>query len=276
MAGIEIVPVTVEVGAEVRGLDLRKPLAPEEVRGVERALAAHGVLFFRDQHLTPEQHLAFARSFGALDPAPFGPKHERHREITVLDQVLPKGQGADNWHTDNTFMPEPPMGSILRAIELPGVGGDTCFASMYAAWDALSPAMQSFLSGLRAVHDLTRTLSRAIRDGNAPGAELARMQKDWPPVEHPVARRHPVTGRIALFVNGNFTSHLVGLAPAESDALLRMLFDHVRSPDFQCRFRWRPGSIAFWDNRCVQHYGVPDYGERRLMHRVTLAGDRPV
>jgi taurine dioxygenase len=147
---------------------------------------------------------------------------------------------------------------------------------MYAAWEALSAPMQEFLSGLRAVHDLTRTLGRAIRDGNAPGADLAKMQREWPPVEHPVARRHPVTGRKALFVNGNFTSHLVGLEPAESDALLRMLFEHVRSPDFQCRFRWEPGSVAFWDNRCAQHYGVPDYGERRLMHRVTLAGDRPV
>jgi taurine dioxygenase len=276
MAGIEIVPVTVEIGAEVRGVDLRQPLAPEVQRRIERALADHLVLFFREQHLTPGQHLAFARGFGRLDPAPFGRKDEAHPEITVLDQVRPKGQGADNWHTDNTFMPEPPMGSVLRAIELPKVGGDTCFASMYAAWDALSPAMQGFLEGLRAVHDLTKTLARAIRDGNAPGADLARMQADWPPVEHPVARRHPVTGRKALFVNGNFTTRLVGLTAEESDAILRMLFEHVRSPDFQCRFRWEPGSIAFWDNRCVQHYGVPDYGERRLMHRVTLAGDRPV
>jgi len=276
MAGLEIVPVTVEIGAEVRGVDLRKPLAAEDVRVLQRALADHLVLFFRDQPLTPEQHLALGRCFGELDPAPFGPKHDEHPEITVLDQVRPRGQGADNWHTDNTFMTTPPLGSILRAIELPGVGGDTCFASMYAAWEALSPPMQEFLSGLRAVHDLTRTLGRAIRDGNAPGADLAQMQRDWPPVEHPVARRHPVTGRKALFVNGNFTSHLVGLEPAESDALLRMLCEHVRSPDFQCRFRWAPGSIAFWDNRCAQHYGVPDYGERRLMHRVTLAGDRPV
>jgi taurine dioxygenase len=276
MASLEIVPVTVEIGAEVRGVDLRKPLAAEEVRALQRALADHLVLFFRDQHLTPEQHLAVGRAFGELDPAPFGPKHEKHPEITVLDQVQPRGQGADNWHTDNTFMTAPPLGSILRAIELPGVGGDTCFASMYAAWEALSAPMQEFLSGLRAVHDLTRTLGRAIRDGNAPGADLAKMQREWPPVEHPVARRHPVTGRKALFVNGNFTSHLVGLEPAESDALLRMLFEHVRSPDFQCRFRWEPGSVAFWDNRCAQHYGVPDYGERRLMHRVTLAGDRPV
>jgi taurine dioxygenase len=276
MARLEIVPVTSEIGAEVRGVDLRKPLAPDQVRALEQALGAHGVLFFREQPLTPEQHLAFGRSLGELDPAPFGRKHERHPEITVLDQVQPRGQGADNWHTDNTFMPCPPLGSILRAIELPAVGGDTCFASMYAAWDALSPAMQGFLASLRAVHDLTRALGRAIRDGNAPGADLAQMQREWPPVEHPVARTHPVSGRKALFVNGNFTSHIVGLAPAESDALLRMLFEHVRSPDFQCRFRWEPGSVAFWDNRCVQHYGVPDYGERRLMHRVTLAGDRPV
>jgi taurine dioxygenase len=276
MAEIEVVPVTAEIGAEVRGVDLRRPLAPEAVRAIERALGEHGVLFFRKQALTPEQHIAFARCFGRIDAAPFGRKDPAHPDVTVLDQVAPKGQGADNWHTDNTYMPEPPMGSILRALELPDVGGDTCFASMYAAWDALSAPMQEFLSGLRAVHDLTKTLTRAIRDGNAPGTDLAEMQRRWPPVEHPVARRHPVTGRKALFVNGNFTTRIAGLTDEESDALLRMLFEHVRSPDFQCRFHWERDSVAFWDNRCVQHYGVPDYKQRRLMHRVTLAGDRPV
>jgi taurine dioxygenase len=273
---VEIVPVTVEIGAEVQGVDLRRPLAPADLRELQSAFARHLVLFFRDQHVTPGDHLAFARQLGEVEPEHFGPRLERHPEIMILDQVDPRGQGADFWHTDNTYMERPPLGSILRAIELPGVGGDTCFASTYAAWEALSPAMRSFLSGLRAVHDVTRMLAKVMRDGNAPDADLAEMQRKHPPVEHPVARTHPVTGRKALFVNSNFISHFVGLSQTESDLLLRMLFEHVRSPDFQCRLRWQPGTLALWDNRCVLHYAVPDYTERRLMHRVTLKGERPV
>jgi taurine dioxygenase len=273
---VEVVPVTVEIGAEVRGVDLRKPLAPDQIQQLQGALAQHLVLIFREQQLTPEQHLAFARQMGEVEPQHFGPRHERHPEIMVLDQVRPRGQGADVWHTDNTYMERPPLGSILRAIELPKVGGDTCFASTYAAWDALSAPMREFLSGLRAVHDVTRMLAKAMREGNAPGADLAQMQRNYPPVEHPVARTHPVTGRRALYVNSNFISHFVGLSAAESDTLLRMLFEHARSPDFQCRLRWQAGTVAFWDNRCALHYAVPDYGERRVMHRVTLAGERPV
>jgi taurine dioxygenase len=273
---MEIVPVSVEIGAEVRGVDLRQPLSAADLRQIQDAFARHLVLFFRDQPLSPEQHLAFARQMGEVEPRHFGPRHERHPEIMVLDQVRPKGQGGDVWHTDNTYLERPPLGSILRAIELPKVGGDTCFASSYASWEALSPAMQEFLSGLRAVHDVTRMLAKAMREGNAPDADLAQMQRNNPPVEHPVARTHPVTGRKALFVNSNFISHFVGLSQAESDALLRMLFEHARSPDFQCRLRWQPGTIAFWDNRCALHYAVPDYGERRVMHRVTLLGERPV
>lgn len=273
---MEIVPVTVEIGAEVRGVDLRKPLAPEAVRAIRDALARHLVLFFRDQAITPEQHLAFARQMGEIEPEHFGRCVEGHPEVMLLDQIAPKGQGADRWHTDNTYMECPPLGSILRAIELPRVGGDTCFASTYAAWEALSAPMRGFLSGLRAVHDVGPMLAKVIRDGNAPGANLAERQRRFPPVEHPVARTHPVTGRKALYVNSNFITHFVGLSQAESDVLLRMLFEHARSPDFQCRLRWQPGTLAFWDNRCALHYAVPDYDERRVMHRVTLVGERPV
>jgi taurine dioxygenase len=273
---IDVQPVTTEIGAEVRGIDLREPLDATTVAALHDALGRHLVLFFRDQHITEAQHLAFARSFGTISVAPFGPKHPDHPEITVLDQVAPKGEGADNWHADNTFMPEPPMGSILRAVVLPGVGGDTCFASGYAAYEALSPPMQAFLDGLTAVHDISRMLRKAIAIGAAT-EPFEQMQKLWPPHSHPVVRTNPSTGRKCLFVNGNWTARINGLTERENDALLPMLIDHVRAPEFQCRFRWQEGSIAFWDNRWVQHYAVPDYsGRRRVMQRVTLEGDRPV
>jgi taurine dioxygenase len=275
-ATLEIQPVTAEIGAEVHGIDLREPLDGATVRALRDALQRHLVLFFREQHITPAQHLAFAQHFGPISVAPFGPKHPDHPEITVLDQQTPKGEGADSWHADNTFMPEPPMGSILRAVLLPEVGGDTCFASGYAAYEALSPAMQQFLDGMHAVHDISRMLRKAIANGQAT-EPFEQMQKLWPPFSHPVVRTNPDTGRKCLFVNGNWTARIEGLTERENDALLPMLIDHIRSPEFQCRFRWREGSIAFWDNRWVQHYGVADYGgHRRVMQRVTIEGERPV
>jgi taurine dioxygenase len=274
MSALTIRPLTPTVGAEIGGVDLRRPLSHGEVDAIEEALLAHGVVFFRGQDITPEQQLAFARQMGPVSIPPFAPKYGTDPELIVLDQVKPLGEGADEWHSDNTFMAEPPMGSILKALQLPTYGGDTCFASMYAAYDALSDAMKRMLEGMEAVHDITRPLQRAIDAGHS-DAKLAEMQRKWPPVRHPVVRTHPITGRRALFVNGNSTVRLVGLPPRESEVLLRFLIDHVRDPVFQCRFRWDVNSIAFWDNRSVQHYAVPDYAERRVMHRVTLAGDRP-
>ena len=275
MSRILVLPVTPAIGAEVRGVDLREPLAPEAVETLERALLDHHVLFFRGQDLTPEQQIAFARHFGPISIPPFVPKYGENPELIVLDQQSPKGEGADNWHSDNTFMREPPMGSILRAVLLPPQGGDTCFASMVAAYEALSPAIQRLISGLRAVHDITRPLQKGIAAGHTT-ASLEEMQKKWPPVDHPVVRTHPRTGRKALFVNGNSTTRILGLTERENDVLLAFLIDHVRSPEFQCRFRWEVGSMAFWDNRSTQHFAVPDYAERRVMHRVTIAGDLPV
>jgi taurine dioxygenase len=164
---------------------------------------------------------------------------------------------------------------VLKAVQLPSVGGDTCFANAVAAYEALSDSMQRFVDELRAVHDISKPMARAVRAGIFDAAKLAELQKQWPPVEHPVARRHPITGRKALYVNGNSTTRIVGLSERENDLLLPFLNDHVRSPAFQCRFRWDTHSIAFWDNRTVQHYAVPDYNERRVMHRVTLSGDKP-
>jgi taurine dioxygenase len=272
---VRVTPVSAVIGATLEGVDLRTPVSAEDRAAIEAALLEHGVVFFRDQAITPDEHVAFARQFGTISLPPMAPDSDIRPEVMVLDQVAPKGEGADNWHSDNTFMPEPPMGSILRAVELPPIGGDTCFASAVAAYEALSESMRRFVDELRAVHDISKPMSRAVRAGIFDQERLAAAKKQWPPVEHPVARTHPATGRKALYVNGNSTTHIVGLSERENDLVLPFLNDHVRAPEFQCRFQWQEDSIAFWDNRTVQHYAVPDYSEQRLMHRVTLAGDKP-
>jgi taurine dioxygenase len=272
---IRVQPITTLIGATIAGIDLREPLDETVVREVERALLDHGVVFFRDQATTPDQLVVFASQFGTISIPPMAPAGSPRPEVMVLDQISPKGEGADNWHSDNTFMSEPPMGSILKAVRLPAVGGDTCFANAAAAYEGLSEAMRRFVDGLHAVHDITKPMTRAIDAGIFDPAKLAKQQEQWPPVEHPVVRTHPVTGRKALYVNGNSTTKIVGLSERENALLLPFLNDHIRSPEFQCRFRWDTNSIAFWDNRTVQHFAVPDYNERRIMHRVTLTGDKP-
>jgi taurine dioxygenase len=268
---IEICPSTATIGAEVRGLDLRRELADDAVAAVRQALLDHLVLFFREQCIDDEQHLAFALRFGPLHISPFTTRHQDTDKVVVLDQVNPKGEGADEWHSDLTFLETPPMGSILRCAQLPSVGGDTCFANMYAAYAALSHPMRALVDGLWAVHDITKPLGKAIRDDHTT-LDLAEMQQGYPPVRHRVVVTHPETHRKALFVNRNSTTHLEGVTERENDLLLPFLLDHVRSPEFQCRFHWEPGSIVFWDNRAVQHYAVADYHERRVMRRVTIAG----
>lgn len=271
---MKVEPLTPTIGAEISGVDLREPLSTEQVTQIEDALLAHLVVFFRNQDITPAQHIAFGRRFGELCYPPFMTDHGDDPEILVLDQTDPRGEGTDVWHSDNTFMAEPPMGSILKAIQLPAQGGDTCFASAYAAYDALSPALREMLDDLTAVHDLTATLMRANAAGHT-NADVAAILEKSPPVEHPVVRTHPRTGRNALFVNANSTTRIAGLTDLENAVLLPFLCDHVRAPEFQCRFRWTPHAIAFWDNRSAQHLAVADYQERRVMHRVTLAGDKP-
>jgi alpha-ketoglutarate-dependent taurine dioxygenase len=270
---VSVEPLTPTIGAEVHGVDLAAPLDDATVDRLRGALLDHLVLFFRDQPMTVEQHLALARRFGEIDMPPFRSAGSAPPEVTVLDQQSPKGEGADSWHADYTHRPRPPMGSILRAVQLPAAGGDTCFASMYAAYDALSPAMQGFLDGLTAVNTLAMMAERARRVSNVTLAESS--EGGYPSTVHPVVRVHPETGRKLLNVNPNWTSEIVELGEAESRALLDLLFSHVRSPDHQCRFRWRPDSVAFWDNRAVQHFAVADYVERRVMHRVTVQGDEP-
>ena len=266
-------PVTGTIGATVTDVDLDSA-TDADVAAIVATVLDHKVLFFPDQHLSPQAQIDFARKLGPIDVAPFGPKHPDYPEMTVLDQEAPKGQGADAWHTDNTYVAAPPSYTVLQSVLLPDLGGDTCFADMYAAYDALSAPLRGLLDGLTATHDLTMTLTRAIADGNS-DADLGAMQAAWPAVHHPVVRTHPETGRRALFVNGNFTTHIDGLTANESRALLPMLLAHVGAPEFQCRHRWSEGTLTMWDNRCVQHYAVPDYTSRRIMHRLTVAGDEP-
>jgi taurine dioxygenase len=275
VSGLHVQPVTATIGANVDGVDLREPISEVDRKAILEALFEHHVLFFRNQDITPEQQVAFAKQFGPISFPPFAPKYGDNPEYIVLDQTNPRGEGADQWHSDNTFMAEPPMGSILHAVKIPEVGGDTCFASAVAAYEALSPPIRRLVDGLTAIHDITKPLLKGIEAGHA-DVDLAEIQAQWPPVEHPVVRTHPVTGKKALFVNRNSTTRLVGLSESENDALLPMLMDHIRSPEFQCRFTWDTHSVAFWDNRTTQHFAVPDYRTRRIMNRVTIAGEKVI
>lgn len=271
---LSIQPATPLIGATVSGIDLSRPLEPEDVDAIEAALLDHLVLFFRGQDLTESQHIAFARHFGEIQPPPLKTRHDPNPELHVLDQTSPRGEGADNWHADHTYTKRPAMGSILRAVQLPSIGGDTLFASMIAAYDALSEPMKRLLEGLTAQHDVRKSASRGIRAGHL-DVDLAEIRRRLPPVTHPVIRTHPVTGRKIVFVNRNSTVRILELSQSESDSVLRFLFEHVRTPELQVRFKWDTHSLVFLDNRCTQHYAVPDYHERRILHRVTIAGDEP-
>lgn len=274
MSAPVVTTLTSSIGAEVSGVDLRRPLGADGITSVRALLLAHQVLVFRGQHLDVEQHIAFAAQFGEVHLPPVPTKHGGPPEVNVLDQVHPKGDGADRWHSDNSYIAVPPMGSVLKAVQVPPAGGDTCFANMYDAYDNLSAPMKRYVEGLRAVHDVTRSLMLAVGRENS-DFDIDAMRQRLPPVEHPVVRTHPETGRKLLYVNAASTSHLVGVSHKESEAILEQLYAEAHSPEVQCRVRWREGDIVFFDNRCTQHYAVPDYTERRVMHRVTIKGDRP-
>ena len=276
-AAASVAPLEVErlagaLGAEVHGIDLTRPLEPATKQALHDAWMQHQVLFFRDQALTVDQHKVFARNFGELHVHPVLQQmaDQGHPEIVVLESDAGRPIVADRWHSDVTFEKCPPLGSILRAVAVPAAGGDTIWASMYAAYEALSDTLQRMLSGLTAFHDGGGF--RAIAKDDAQRKDLEARQT----AVHPVVRTHPVTGRKALFVNSVFTKGIVGMKPAESRALLGFLYEHVATPDFSCRFRWRKDSLAMWDNRCTQHRVLADaLPEYRRMERVTLIGDAP-
>jgi taurine dioxygenase len=263
-------PVTATLGAEVTGIDLRQPVDGDQAAAIRAGLVEHQVLFFRDQDVTPAQQLAFSEALGPTMLPMIDTESTEAPGVTVLDQTAPKGQYTDRWHTDHLFVEEPPMASMLRAVQLPAVGGDTCFSSMFAAYEALSPALRAFLDGLTAVHS-TGPIQGAF---DLPRV-VNRRDEDLLFVRHPLVRVHPESGRRALFVSENFTVGVDELDAKESRALLDLLFAQINTVRFQCRFRWEVDSIALWDNRAVQHCALYDYQERRLMYRTMVDGDRP-
>jgi len=274
MSKIVVRAITSAIGANVSGLDLRRPLSEDQAGLLHGALREHLLLVFRDQPLAPGELVAFGASLGELARHPFAPVHAEHPGMVVLDQVHPVGEGGDAWHADATFTPDPPSVGILQPVQLPSLGGDTCFASMVAAYEALSPPIQALLSKLRGIHDLTSQLQLAIDNGST-DLDVREMQERWPRYAHPAIITHPESGKRGLFVNSNYTVQLEGLREDESRRLLAFLREHVRSPEFQLRLHWEPGTIAVWDNRFAQHFAVPDYRERRVMHRLNLAGPPP-
>lgn len=266
-------------GAEITGVDIRR-LAPAEFAAVQAAYAQYGVIFFREQSLTEDDHIAFARRFGPININRFFAAHARHPEIAlVLKEKEQKTNIGGGWHTDHSYDVEPAMGSVLVARQLPDEGGDTWFASMYRAYDTLDEATRKEIGTLRAVHSAKHIFGSATenhyrantdtgnRIGNAAAADVLQD------VMHPVVITHPLSGRKALYVNPAFTTAIDGYAPEASNALLMRLYAHAMNPDFAHRFKWQPGSVAFWDNRGTWHWAMNDYhGERRLMHRITVEG----
>jgi taurine dioxygenase len=273
---LRVHPVAGALGAEVTGVDLSGDLADATVAALRRAWLEHLVLFFRDQPLPPARFLAFGRAFGEPIEYPFVKGLPDFPEIIpVLKLESEKVNFGGVWHSDTTYLDVPPMASMLVAREVPPVGGDTLFANMYLAWETLSEGLQRLLLPLRAVAssskaDASRTREDRLRDSARTDARQEYV------ATHPVVRVHPETGRRALYVNVAHTVHFEGMTVEESAPILGYLFDHLTRPELTCRFRWQPGSIAFWDNRCVQHNAINDYhGHRRSMHRITLAGDKP-
>ena len=265
------------LGAIISGVDLREPLSAALAADIRGALLEHQVIFFRDQPLSPQQYLAFARAMGEPVEYPFVKGIEDYPEIIEVKKLEHERTNFGGiWHTDTAYLECPPMGSMLLAREIPPYGGDTLFANQVMALDALSPTLRGVLEGLRGVNssakaDVSRTREDRIKGGD--GRDDARKEYV---AEHPVVRTHPETGRKSLYVNTAHTVRFAGMTEEESAPLLRYLHEVQIRPEFTCRFAWEPGSIAFWDNRCALHNPVNDYhGFRRLMLRITLAGDRP-
>lgn len=272
-ARIEVMPTSGALGAEILGIDLGDPLDGEDVAKLKGALSEHGVIFFRDQQLTPQQHIAFAGRFGPININRFFKAVPGHPEIAEVRKEPEQTRNiGGNWHTDHSYDQIPALGSILLAREVPPRGGDTLFACMAKAYDALSDGLKRTLEGLKAVHSSRHVFGRVQYERDMNG-RIGNADAAMQDAVHPVVIRHPDSGRKVLFVNPGFTTHFEGWTEAESKGLLETLYAHARRPDFQTRFQWRDGSIAFWDNRATWHYAVNDYqGERRLMHRITVEG----
>jgi taurine dioxygenase len=269
---LDIRPLGPNIGAEVYGLDLSRDLDDATIAAIRAVWLEHLVLFFPDQKLTPETQQAFAARFGEITEGhPVETPLDGHPNVHPIDSMF----GHTNfWHTDVTFMSTPPSASMLYSIKLPEVGGDTMWASTRAAYETLAPQLRDFCRSLTAIH-WSEYYFNEVEKGNGKSWGGKPVTKLWP-VEHPVVRVHPETGRENLFVNPGFTVGLKGFPGPQGNGLLKVLYDHMLQPDFMVRYRWSVGTLAFWDNRATMHFGIHDYGDaHRVMHRVTLRGDRP-
>lgn len=274
---MEFTPISGACGAEVSGIDLERDLTPERVEALTAGLGEYGVLVFRGQTLSPEDHLAMGEAFGGVNINRFFKAVDGHPGIAeVRKEPDQKANIGGQWHTDHTYDIEPALGSILVARELPPFGGDTLFSSMYAAYDALSDGMKAMLSGMKAVHSSRHVFGTSayyLDDGSDLAGRYGNNEAATQDAVHPVVIRHPVSGRPSLYVNSGFTIGFDGWTAEESRPLLEMLYEHGSRPEFTCRVRFEPGTVVFWDNRATWHFALNDYaGHRRLMHRVTVEG----
>lgn len=271
----ELSHLTPNIGTEVSGIDIGADLEDDVINYLSDLLVERKVIFFRDQAISMQQHIAFAARFGDLEVHPFIAKNQDHPEVIHLVNDETRPPKINVWHSDVTWREAPSLGSILRAREVPEVGGDTLFANMEAAYDGLDDETKGLIDGLYAVHD-NETFLRAMKNSGASEEAVEAKRAEFPAATHPVVRTHPVSGRKSLYVNRVFTRCIADMDPAESSALLEKLYLQAWIPDYQCRFRWQPDSFAFWDNRGAQHYAAADYWpQRRSMERVTIIGDKP-
>lgn len=270
-------PYTPNIGAVIHELDLSRPLDATTQAELRRALAEHEVIFLLEQRLTPAQQVEFTRIFGNVaEVKAFFPRLESHPEIEIVESTAERPKAASNWHADITWRDNPPIGTSLYAQVIPPSGGDTIWASLTQAFESLPPEFQAYLETLTAVHSWEISgWTEYLLQQDASGEQLREARAKYPPVEHPVVRVHPLTGKKILYVNPTFTSHIKGLPRAQSDALLTQLFDLAKQPEFQARLRWQPGTLAVWDNRSTQHYAVGDFfPAQRLLHRITFTAER--
>lgn len=273
---LKITPISGSLGAEISGVDLRENLEDGIIQEIRQALLDHLVIFFRDQDITPEQHIAFARRFGNPVEYPLVKGLEGYPEIVCILKLEHETINFGGlWHSDTTYKEKPPLGSILLARELPPYGGDTLFSNMYKAYDGLSEGLKETLATLKAINSSENPLAKSTRQARLDDSGKVPAETVLEAI-HPVVRTHPETGKKSLFINPGHTVRFENMTVEESEPLLDFLYQEQIRPEYTCRFAWRPGSIAFWDNRSCQHNPINDYhGFKRLMHRVTLEGDRP-
>lgn len=273
--GWDLQPMTPTIGGELLGIDLRQEMGADQLRTLRDILLDWKVMFFRDQDITSEDHVRFASAFGELEVHPFAPCHPDHPELLVITHDE-KSKGKENaWHSDVTWRQAPSLGSVLRARELPEVGGDTLFSNMYAAYDGLSDEIKEKIEGRKARHDFW-PFRMAMQKNGMSAEQIQEFEDKYPNPWHPIVRTHPETGRKGIYVNVAFTVEVEGMDEAEGRELLKHLWAQAAIPEYQCRFRWQPNSLAFWDNRSCQHYAASDYyPNRRVMERATVIGDVP-